>query len=352
MDKKKTKKLRYKFYFINNRKENNSGITFWYRTEFYKYFKKNKDCIYSESKLDYSDRDIESKISNRLYIFNPSLLGNKHKLASLFSSNSINNNKSYFPLKYIINLNKISMPNFEKNITWFIKPSKGCGGASIVVSDKPEKIINEYKEKYNKFIKKKNLKYLVVEKEIKCNLIKKRKWDLRAYYLVVYNNNKLSFYLYNDGLIRIAQNEYNPNSFNVESNLTNTTQIKSIKELENIQMVFSDLDKYELYKSKLKYILKDLSKSVKYLIDKNYISKYKLEYHLFGADIMYDTNDNPIILEMNVQPAAITYKNTKKIKSLKKKMYKELFNLVINNKFLNSKENTINFELIHEINLK
>ena len=35
-----SKKLRYKFYFINNRKENNSGITFWYRPEFFRYFKK------------------------------------------------------------------------------------------------------------------------------------------------------------------------------------------------------------------------------------------------------------------------------------------------------------------------
>ena len=33
-------------------------------------------------------------------------------------------------------------------------------------------------------------------------------------------------------------------------------------------------------------------------------------------------------------------------------MYKGLFNLVINNNFLNTKENTDNFELIHEINLK
>ena len=112
MEKKKTKKLKYKFYFLNNRKENNFGIIFWYRTEFYKYFKKNKDCLYSESKFDYSDRDIESKISNRMYIFNPSTLGNKHKLASMFSSNS---KKSYFPLKYIINLDKILMPDFEKN---------------------------------------------------------------------------------------------------------------------------------------------------------------------------------------------------------------------------------------------
>ena len=37
---------------------------------------------------------------------------------------------------------------------------------------------------------------------------------------------------------------------------------------------------------------------------------------------MFDTNDNPIILEMNVQPAAVNYKNTKKIKSLKKKCIK------------------------------
>ena len=78
-------------------------------------------------------------------------------------------------------------------------------------------------------------------------------------------------------------------------------------------MVFKDLDKYDFYKSKLHYILNDLSKSVKYLVDKNYVSKYKLEYHLFGADIMFDTNDNPIILEMNVQPAGINYKNTKKL---------------------------------------
>ena len=32
-------------------------------------------------------------------------------------------------------------------------------------------------------------------------------------------------------------------------------------------------------------------------------------------------------------------------------MYKDLFNLVINNNFLNSKK-IVNFELIHEINLK
>ena len=95
------------------------------------------------------------------------------------------------------------MPDFEKNITWFIKPSRGCGGTSIVVSNEPEKIINQYKEKYKNFIKRKNLKYLVVEKEIKCNLINKRKWDLRAYYLVIYKDNKLSFYLYNDGLIKL-----------------------------------------------------------------------------------------------------------------------------------------------------
>jgi hypothetical protein len=346
MNKKDNKELFYKFYFINNRKENNEGITFWYRPEFYKYFKKNKLCKYSEKDTDYSDRDKESKIANRLYVINPFMLGNKHKFATIFSSPL--KKKNYFPTKYIIDLNNIKLPNFEENITWFVKPSRGCGGAAIVVTQNPKKVIKNYKKDHIKFTSRKNLKYLVVEKEIKCSLINYRKWDLRAYYLVVFKNNKLSFYLYNDGLVRIAQNKYNPNKFDVESNLTNTTQIKSLKELEKIQLIFSNLDKYDNYKKKLIYILKDLSKSVKYLAPKNYKSKHELEYHLFGLDVMFDKNDNPIILEMNVQPAGITCKNTKIVKNLKKKMFKELFNLVINNNFLGSNKKIKNFELLYE----
>ena len=108
--------------------------------------------------------------------------------------------------------------------------------------------------------------------------------------------NELKFYVYKDGIVKITSTDYSNDNLDVENQLTNN----SIKGRNKSNELFfnKDLENYELLFEKSKNILTDISKEIKNKLG-DYKSNYVLEYQLCGPDIIFDSNLNSYIFEIN-----------------------------------------------------
>ena len=296
------------FYFFDNNE------TFTNNDEIYlKIFRKShpwsKGLIKNNDfniKLDIQDKQRNKKtitsilMSRCLYKFD-----NKLYLSEFLQ------NKYYYPKTYIYNKYNKFIPNDDN--TWFVKK---CAYGSY--GGKDIDIANNYNDIKN--ILNPNNTYIIQKSISNLYLFDGIKGDIRMHYLVLLYKNKLHFYLYKDGHIKLAKDKYDINTITKDVQLTNVSQVGE-NELARSLYFSPEYVNYDPMFFRIKSILTDLSQEIKNKFPKKYKSFYALEYQLCGPDIIFDDNMNPYLLELNTNfPAYVMKKDINQVKKLKRRL--------------------------------
>jgi hypothetical protein len=162
-------------------------------------------------------------------------------------------------------------------------------------------IIDGYKENYR-----------VVQKYItNLYLVNERKINLRIYLLIVIKENIIYFYLCKKGKCIYTNKKYNDNDLDFESNITSYNLDMSV--YKNSPRDFNQLIEYinnnSYSKNKGEQLfnrIERLMKEVSVCLSKNFFQskniKGSVTFQLFGADVIFDKELKPYLLEFNKGP--------------------------------------------------
>ncbi len=290
---------------------------------------------YNEIKL-ISERKKENKIYSNFFSLYEKL-GNKTPI--IIPSTHLGKNNGNLWIIKAPNLNRgryIKIINstylLKKHIKHFSK------GINIVYSSENEKnsyqIINQNTYKSN---------IVVVQKYIEKPLLYfGRKFDIRIWVLLTH---KMEVYMFNEGHLKICSIDYNINSNDNYSHLTNYSfQKKNVNfsryEYGN-EVSFDDLQHnidYNYYNSKINF-RKDIIPKIKKIIEitfksvKRKINLYNRNYtfEIFGFDFMLDEEFNPFLIEVNTNPGL--EESSPLIKMLIPRMIDDALRLTVDNIF-------------------
>tara|TARA_B100000902_G_C27301411_1_gene913038 strand:+ start:1197 stop:2219 length:1023 start_codon:yes stop_codon:yes gene_type:complete len=318
------------FYYFNNKEyftnEDDIYLKIFRRSHpWSKGLIKNNDI---NIKLDIQDRKRNKKtitsilMSRCLYKFD-----NKLYLSQFLKD------KQYYPKTYIYNKNNKYIP--DDNNTWFIKKCAygSYGGKDIFVANN----YNGIRDNLNS-----NGSYLIQKAVSDLYLFNGFKGDIRMHYLVFLYKNKLNFYLFKDGHIKLAKNKFDNSNVCTDVQLTNVSQVGE-NELARSLYFSQKYENYDPMFFKIKSVLTDLSNEIKKDFPKKYKSFYALEYQLCGPDIIFDNNMNPYLLELNTNfPAYVMKKDINQVKATKRYLAdvltNQLFKKAVNNEDINLEE--------------
>jgi tubulin polyglutamylase TTLL9 len=153
--------------------------------------------------------------------------------------------------------------------------------------------------------------YKVVQKyKTDLYLINNRKVNLRIYVLIIIKNGEIGFYVSKLGKCIYTNKEYNDNELDFETNITSYNLDMSV--YEKNPRDFNQLKKYISKKNNeqdaaiLFRNIDTLMKEVSICLSKNFYQSDNIKGHvtfqLFGADVIFDTQMRPFLLEMNKGP--------------------------------------------------
>lgn len=176
---------------------------------------------------------------------------------------------------------------------WILKPDDLNGGTGITVHQDYESIIQAYKSSW--------ARKMIIMKYIENPLtINSRKMDIRQFVLVT-DWNPLQVWAYKESYVRIAVANYDPNTTDTESHLTNIpaednriSQVEFKKELAKNYGPNAWDDK--VYPG-LKESIKGTAKAFQ-----NKIEHRKNSFEMFGYDYMLDDQLNVWLIEANRRP--------------------------------------------------
>lgn len=166
---------------------------------------------------------------------------------------------------------------------------------------------------YNEIINSKNEGYKIVQ-EYKNDtfLIDETKMNLRVYVLLICQFGKIDTYIHRQGKCLYASKKYIDNNTDFDSLITDSYKLKE-DSYDNKPESFEELKKYLINR---KYNSNLLFKKIDVLIQKislaseNHLCqldklKNNKTFQLFGVDIIFDNNMNPMLLEFNKGPDMI-----------------------------------------------
>ena len=154
--------------------------------------------------------------------------------------------------------------------------------------------------------------YKVVQKYLtNLYLINKRKVNLRIYLLILIKDNKIYFYMSNIGKCIYTNKEYNDNNFDFESNITSYHLDMNVykKNPRTLDELYEFLNKDTNNNNSSTILAKGiykLMKDVSYCLSTSIYQSDNIKnttcFQLFGADVIFDTNLHPYLLELNKGP--------------------------------------------------
>jgi len=164
----------------------------------------------------------------------------------------------------------------------------------------------------NTILTAKDESYRVVQKYLtNLYLINKRKVNLRIYLLIMIKNNKIYFYMSTVGKCIYTNKEYNDNNFDFESNITSyhldmNVYKKNPRTLDELYTFLNKDTQNENSSTILSEGIYKLMKEVSYCLSTNIYQSANIKnttcFQLFGADVIFDTNLHPYLLEFNKGP--------------------------------------------------
>ena len=154
--------------------------------------------------------------------------------------------------------------------------------------------------------------YRVAQKYITdLYLINDRKINLRIYMLIVIKNNSVYFYLSRTGKCIYTNKKYNDNDLDFESNITSYHLDMSVynenpRDFEQLRKYIDVKNKKEDNGKRLFNNIELLMKEVALCLSKNFYQSKNIEgsitFQLFGADVIFDSELHPYLLEFNKGP--------------------------------------------------
>ena len=250
---------------------------------------------------------------------------------------------NYIPSTYILPMDS---NNFEaelkknKKCVWIAKPvnmSRGRGIRLICNENDYKKLYKKNKNnKDNKIIDNNAQLFLISRYLDKPHLLNNKKYDLRIYVLVG-SFTPLKIYLYYNGLVRFATENYEKGNYdnvfihltnyainkknpNYKKNLKNNKEIDDLDELEEDEEQEDDSSKWSLVEYK-KYFKKDINsfnkiwKQIEDIVIKTILTVFEYNcremsgnknnnlFEIYGFDILIDESLRAWLLEVNVNPS-------------------------------------------------
>lgn len=154
--------------------------------------------------------------------------------------------------------------------------------------------------------------YRVAQKYITdLYLINDRKINLRIYLLIVIKNNSVYFYLSRTGKCIYTNKKYNDNDLDFESNITSYHLDMSVynenpRDFNQLTTYIDVKNKKEDDGKRLFNSIELLMKEVSLCLSKNFYQSKNIEgsitFQLFGADVIFDNELHPYLLEFNKGP--------------------------------------------------
>lgn len=158
--------------------------------------------------------------------------------------------------------------------------------------------------------------YRVAQKYItNLYLINQRKVNLRIYLLIVIKNNYIYFYISDKGKCIYTNKDYNDNNLDFESNITSYNLDMSIYETSprNFEELINYIDDKEnknimKYKNgqylfnKINHLMEEVSICLSKNLYQSENIKNTIAFQLFGADVIFDKELHPYLLEFNKGP--------------------------------------------------
>ena len=296
---------------------------------------KGCDKIASKNELwkivcDFYGRDYASKLIPESYIIN------NPKDIALFKKN-FNSNNVYFLKKNIQrkegimisnNYNKIinNISNTKKDLEDYYRTSYCLYNKNNKNNKKNIRNTTD-EESFNKNSKINTLpiNYKIIQKGVNnLFLLKKRKINLRLYLLIQCKNNKKQFYLYNKGKCIYTQKDINSNINGINDKIDNEQYLTSYNLDPSIYKTnpesINELSKYlnlnELWANIIK-LFQEITTAIENKICKSKKLENNLTFQLFGADVIFDKNLHPYLLELNKGPSMKFITETDKVMKLK-----------------------------------
>ena len=247
---------------------------------------------------------------------------------------------NYIPPTYILPMDsghfESELKKNKKSI-WIVKPVNMSRGRGIRLFCGENEYKNLYKKnKDNKDVKDNNLQLLISRYLDKPHLLNNKKYDLRIYVLVG-SFTPLKIYLYYNGLVRFATEDYQKGNYdnvfihltnysinkknpNYKSNQKNNKEIDDLDEIDEENEQDDDSSKWSLVEYK-NYFKKDITtfekiwKQIEDIVIKTMITVFEYNcremsgnknnnlFELYGFDIFIDESFRPWLLEVNVNPS-------------------------------------------------
>lgn len=226
----------------------------------------------------------------------------------------------------------LSNPNHMNILSRDFNPKNKYIMKNVLQGKKGLKLTNDLSELLNGHKE----KYLVAQKYVNDILtINKKKLNLRFYMLIICKNGQKDFYLYDNGICIYTLKDYNSKSNNMEENITSYKfdgKIYSVNPLtlDELKQYFKKQGKNEkLIMKKIYDICVAVASAVKFDICNFKNIDKSTSFELFGGDIIFDSDYNPYILELNKGPdmKPNNYDDPRYEKT-KKEVFTDIFDLV------------------------
>jgi len=240
----------------------------------------------------------------------------------------------YYPDDKKIIREKFENYTLNKDDLWLVKPSHKSGGKGIEILESLKKI------KLTDFLLNKYITNL--------DLINNKKYDLRLYILVT-GLKPLRIYCNQEGLVRIAANNFTLNEEFIKNRYVHLTNVgvslksKDFISPDNSSNEDANIWTLQMYSKRLKknnIDINELKKNINDIIIKSIISVYKNLteeltnnklndmnfFDLLGYDIIITKNFEPILLEINSGPSIVYHNELEK--KIKTNLIVDMFNLV------------------------
>ena len=223
---------------------------------------------------------------------------------------------------------------------WIIKPSNLSRGRGISVSNKLSTILDSHDDSNQ----------IIVQKYIENPLIiLGRKFDIRQWVLVS-NLNPLTIWIWEEPYLRFGAEDYNITDMsNLFSHVTNNSIAKHSEHFKETKIEGNMWEVHQFSDFLVKQYGSDRWPEIHQKIKNVIICSFEAARHemkqrpnsfeLFGYDVMIDENLNVYLIEVNLSPA-LDY-STKITEKLVKLMLEDLIQVVIDNKDVNDKMNSI-----------
>ncbi|CAD8177226.1 unnamed protein product [Paramecium octaurelia] len=200
-----------------------------------------------------------------------------------------------------------------KKTLWIKKPVASARGNGIKLINKKSKLTADKR-------------YLVMDYISNPHLINNFKYDLRVYVLIT-STDPLRVYMYKDGLVRFATQEYSLKSSDIKKRFIHLTNFSVNKQSPNFiannqdigkqlktskwshkeykqQLMDQGINHKLLFKSIQDVVLKTCIAAEPLLLENRITQEHKNNYfELFGFDILIDEKLKPWLLEVNVSPS-------------------------------------------------